>query len=304
MEKEFPCYKKANYVLIGFIAVFFIGLGINMWFSILDKIFKIKIFNSKLNLFGGGILFSYCLTYFSHLGSYTLALKSNKNYKSDIKDDVEDNNNGMKIFKYLFSFDYMLADYFKNKLKKHMKSELKNTDEEEKKEKEAEKKAILIEYFNWANLSIILFSLFLVFLCQSFNWDCIKRLSWLFYGFITYRTFSRALEIIYAFYGDVATRSGDKKTSKLGRYRRLSLAVFSYIEMMLSYSLIYLGLAGGKILDKIYRSISIMTFTNIKLVKESPKFLLNLNKFIVMTQLIVSLTLVAFAIAKYLSTDE
>jgi len=135
----------------------------------------------------------------------------------------------IKIIKAVTSLDYFISDVIKDWVEKHTKNS-------------SEAKAKLIQYFNWINLSIVLgFAILIIVIFDFPFWNnqiptAVSKTT-LIYFFI--RSISRSLEIIYAFFGDVATKKGNVKSTDLDRYDRLSLAVTSYIEMIISYSIFY-----------------------------------------------------------------
>jgi len=210
-----------------------------------------------------------------------------------------------KIVKAITSFDYFLSDIFKNSIENNNGIIYKS-----------EVKAKLIQYFNWSNLSIALtFASFIVLIFNA-NYingyggsDIIKIL--LIFVFI--RSFSRSLEIIYAFIEDVATKEGNEKTTTLDRYNRLSLAITSYIETGIFYSifyylwaLIFMDTKKIMFLDKLIKSIGIMSFTDIDFCNKTS--VSNIQVFLYNTalalQIITSMALMFFAVASYLSNDK
>jgi hypothetical protein len=210
-----------------------------------------------------------------------------------------------KIVKAITSFDYFLSDIFKNAIGNNDGIIYKS-----------QAKAKLIQYFNWINLSVSLtFASFIVLIFNSNyingydDYGMIKIL--LIFVFI--RSFSRSFEIIYAFIEDVATKEGDKKTTTLDRYDRLSLAITSYIEIFISYSIFYYLWAiifkGNKkimFLDKLIKSIGIMSFTDVDFYNKMS--VSHIHVFLYNTalalQIITSMVLIIFAIASYLSNDK
>jgi len=210
----------------------------------------------------------------------------------------------IKIIKAITSLDYFMSDVLKDRIVI-------------KTENYSKSKAQLIKYFNWLNLVLTLG--LAIFMILKFDFWELKNHNILgnsifnraFLFFIFIRSFSRSLEIIYAFYGDVATRKGKEKTTNLDRYDRLSLAVTSYIEMIISYSIFYYMWAVNFcnycdfiFLDKLIKSIGIMTFSdfiNCDLsVKDLRIFLFDTA---VSLQVITSIVLIIFAVASYLSEN-
>ncbi len=208
----------------------------------------------------------------------------------------------IKIIKAVTSLDYFISDVIKDWVEENIENSSKAN-------------AKLIQYFNWINLSVVLGSAILMIVIFDFEfWNnqiptAVSK-TVLIYFFI--RSISRSLEIIYAFFGDVATRKGNVKSTDLDRYDRLSLAVTSYIEMIISYSIFYYLWAVVFInnhkfilLDKLIKSVGIMTFSDVHLFNRSTEdiriFLFNTA---VALQIITSIVLVVFAVASYLSDNQ
>lgn len=213
--------------------------------------------------------------------------------KSEIK-IVEGKKNKINLFssivysiKLLLSFDYLVADYLKYRIQKKFKNNQLVS---------RYKKGSLVLYFNWLNVSFIMLMAAVVIMS-----DFSSRWSICLISFIIYRTFSRSLEIIFAFYGDVATKRGNPKSTDLKYYNRLSLAVFSYLEIVLSYALIYNSLGDENFIESIYRSLEVMTFTSLGIYQK----IVSISDVISLVQIgqaFVSLTLVIFAIASYVGS--
>jgi hypothetical protein len=207
----------------------------------------------------------------------------------------------IKIIRAITSLDYFISDISKDCIEGNI-------------EDSYEAKAELIQYFNWLNLSIVLgFAIFIILIFDFSLWnnEIPTKVSITIMVYLFIRSISRSLEIIYAFFGDVATRTGKDKSTNLDRYDRLSLAVTSYIEIIISYSLFYYLWAFIFIndyefilFDKLIKSIGIMTFSDIFLYNRSTE---NIKIFLFNTavtlQIITSIVLVVFAVASYLSDN-
>lgn len=207
----------------------------------------------------------------------------------------------IKIIKAVTSLDHFISDVIKEWVEKHT-------------ENSSEAKAKLIQYFNWINLNIVLsfgILIIVIFDFKFWNNQILTAVSKTILIYFFIRSISRSLEIIYAFFGDVATRKGKVKSTDLDRYDRLSLAVTSYIEMIISYSIFYYLWAvvfckycDFIFLDKLIKSIGIMTFSNFINCGLSVK---NLRIFLFNTavsfQVITSIVLIIFAVASYLSEN-
>ncbi|MGM0410741.1 MAG: hypothetical protein ACQEQF_08240 [Bacillota bacterium] len=281
LKEDNKLYYFSSFIL--FLAtIIFVGALILKLFLGLDK--------AKWDMFFAvytkGILFSYIITILIRLFAYCLAVFPIKIKKwkqlriNGYSKDVYFIESIFKLFfKCLLSFDYLIADLFSYFLIGESQDEIKL------------KKSDLIKFYNWFNFSFILIAASLVLYDRS---------NVFFKGIIVYRTFSRAVEIIFSFYSDVATKFGfEEKTSKLNRYDRISLAVFSYLEMIISFALIYNAYnVFDNLLLAIIESLKVMTFLGS--FSDSRLYL----NYIIAGQIFVSLTLVLFALAGYLSDDN
>lgn len=97
------------------------------------------------------------------------------------------------------------------------------------------KKGRIIESFN--NMNVIV-SVLLAFLLFAFEY-AFNGYIWLFTFIILIRVISRSLEIIIAFYKDVTHKNEAMKKTNLNKYDRISLAVKSYLEMIITYAIAY-----------------------------------------------------------------
>lgn len=122
------------------------------------------------------------------------------------------------------------------------------------------------------------------------------------------RTFSRSLEIIFSFTLDVMK---EKRTSSLQPSKRLSLAIISYIELIILYGGVY-SIVGylpvkealdlGAFIDNLILSIGYITFTDVNFsyyFDDGIFYDLDEVKYFSVLQVITGFTLIIFAIASY-----
>lgn len=164
---------------------------------------------------------------------------------------------------------------------------------------------------NWANLSVI--SILTVILIFSISPDNSEE--WykkLIFVFVFLHTLSRVIEISYAFYKDVvkARMKRDlnigEKRSTLKRGNRISLAVHSYLEVTLLFSLLYYlnptlfnDPKGDNFFECLLYSFSVSAF-NISFDNNFPIF----QKFIHVVQVFTNINLVVLSIANYLGMED
>jgi len=216
-------------------------------------------------------------------------ITKSKLYKHDL--------NLLQIAKYTFSFDFFITDYLKNILESDYISPTPKVS-----------KGIFIRLSNYYNLFIIMFFSALLISNRYIIINYQKPILL----FLFFRIVSRSLEVIFAFVADVTTENGKVKTSNLNRYDRLTLAINSYIEIVLSYAIFYYFLfektsksKGLHFIDNLFKSIGTMTFTDVKFLGESSKSSVFLfHNLALSLQIITSLVLVVFAIASYLSSEN
>ncbi|MFW5794986.1 MAG: hypothetical protein ACOCV1_05840 [Bacillota bacterium] len=123
------------------------------------------------------------------------------------------------------------------------------------------------------------------------------------------RVVSRSFEIMIAFVRDVI--DNNKKTSDIESNERIKLAIFSYFEIIIIYAGIYFLLfdhlqsgSSVSIFFYIYKSIGISTFTNVSyscysnFIESFPR-----DSFKIL-QLFTSISLLYFALAKYISSKK
>lgn len=225
--------------------------------------------------------------------------------------------------KYFFSFDYYAAAHFKNELSKDDKN--KNEEKEKsaviKNKTSLMKRCLFIKEANRNNL-IIAFSILIltVLIFQPLFNNEIKTLFLslrlplivLFGGFVFCRTISRSFEITFAFYDDIHQT---KKNSALTSGERISLAVRSYFEIIINFTVVYFIFEkfeklvngtfltqqpiGSGIFDFIFYSFGISSFTDVSFEGNS----LYWNSFVLL-QLLSSMCLVYFALAKYIGDNK
>ncbi|HDR8143068.1 TPA: hypothetical protein QC063_003316 [Bacillus cereus] len=216
----------------------------------------------------------------------------------------------------------------------------------------------LIIFLNWMNVCKIIVLAFIVLFIWGSNNVVIK----IFFWFLVFHFLSRSLEIILAFYHDTVTVKAKTfikkvdnledeykilylnkwKNSSIRRTTRISLAVYSLIEMMISFSILYYFLClfnqinpneifptNNEIVSKIsYKdyiySISkaetSMFICNAKLFEQYPHILLHsievsffnisfikstlIHACIHMWQVLMSIVLISISIASYLGSDD
>lgn len=241
----------------------------------------------------------------------------------------------------VLSVDWWCAKYFKAKFL--VKNLLGKCEIEENKLKNTcmyrNEKARLLKGFNKTNLifTVIILSIYIIDIVLDLfvRKQEVSKISFDNYFivlnvFVVIRVISRTIEIIYAFYKDVEE---ENKTSSLMNGNRLQLAVWSYIEMILLYAIIYY-ISGvfyeDNLFDNIVRSFGIMSFTDIdltyyinltsdeKLTYNSLYVILDNYDYNWLTlfvneiwirvvmglQIVTSMTLVVFSIAKYLGGEN
>lgn len=155
-------------------------------------------------------------------------------------------------------------------------------------------KSDYITFSNWANIlitSIIVFAI--LFIPKTF----LMQIHWAIVPFILYRLISRVCEITYAFYKDVT--KDEQKQSSLTPYQRISLAIHSYFEIILMYSLVYHLVFNINFLESLLFSSMVSTFVFDFKCCDSLEY-----KYLVMTQVLASLNLIILSIAVYIGMIE
>lgn len=192
---------------------------------------------------------------------------------------------GFLLFKVLGSIiftDILVADFFKMKL---------GTDKEKKKR--------YITRMNYTNLTVSLIFIILAFTNINLTYKNIVI------PFIVVRALSRSYEILIAFSRDVVNKS--KKTSALSASDRLTLAINSFIEIIINYSIVYyvvtyisfsnieffVFVEYANILSSLFKSIGVSTLTNVG------------DLTLVSTmQLFSSMSLIYFGLAGYIGSND
>ncbi|MFW6015484.1 MAG: hypothetical protein ACOCRK_03540 [bacterium] len=117
------------------------------------------------------------------------------------------------------------------------------------------------------------------------------------------RVFSRSFEIMIAFVRDVID-DGKKRTDIISG-ERIKLAIYSYFEIIINFSVFYYLLSylsdEAKVIKYVFESIGISTFTGVNF--SYPNYNLYYNLFIIL-QLFTSISLVYFALANYISEKK
>jgi len=256
------------------ILLFFISILVLAFLFIL--IFTTPIFEG--NESRGTLIFSYVINILIalavHIGSLYIVNKILRVRKfSEKEQDIKDEKKGWeKYLFFLLSPDYFFAGYYKGFLKSKIynidqcdpSKEFKRPNGEYLGELKEQKNRIryFIVFSNWINVSlIVLFVTFLLFV----NINDIVSYWW--YDFILYlivfRLISRCFEVSYAFYKDVVRNkviylynySRDKgnrdkfisnwRNSAIRKPERISLAIHSYIEILLLFAAFYFFILGS-----------------------------------------------------------
>ena len=137
------------------------------------------------------------------------------------------------------------------------------------------------------SISYLVFMLFHLYFVEMFS------------GFIAFRFISRMFEVLYAFTCDVLS---NKNRSNLTKDERIKLALFSYIELFFLSAPIYIIL--DLVCDPISAfsaSLSVGTLTNVGfLVNNGSSIYAN----VAFIQVFVTMSLVIFSLAMYLSREQ
>lgn len=196
-----------------------------------------------------------------------------------------------KYFWIIISPGYFFSNYFKKKIQYRDRSFNKRL--------QKNSKAIFLKSANNKNLvasSVIFFIVSIIGLlkneieCELFDFIVQIALS-----FVLTRTFSRSIEIIYAFTNDVINID-TSNSSSLNKYDRIKLALNSYVENIINFSAVYYLLQKEymNIQGAFFSSIGRSTISNLTLEHEDV-----LLSFIAYGQVITTLTLVVLSLAIY-----
>lgn len=240
-----------------------------------------------------------------------------------------------KVILFIFSSDYVFANDFKNIIyesKKKYTCPMRdpknnfheyNGDQVDCKDenfsgnygceihlqKKSRKLYILLS--NWSNviLACCLIITTAFFINPGSDNSNIKEI---YFAFLIFHIASRVIEISCAFYKDVVVSRMTleieigERLSNLKRGNRISLAVHSYVEIALLYSIIYYlkplltnVFQQDNLLDYILYSFSVMAF-NFSFSNDFTTF----GKVVHITQIFVSITLVVLSIANYLGLKD
>ncbi|WP_063651004.1 hypothetical protein [Aliivibrio fischeri] len=115
--------------------------------------------------------------------------------------------------------------------------------------------------------------------------------------FVVFRALSRSIEIVYAFSKDVI-RGQEKTSSALTKYHRIQLALSSYIENIVNYSIVYYFFNMTSISNAVLVSIGRSTISNV----EPSKCLF--DQVLAYGQVLTALSLVVLSLAIYVSRKK
>lgn len=183
----------------------------------------------------------------------------------------------MWFFYFLLSPDFYFAKMYKTDLEKNYKRKF-------------------IQCSNWLNITITILLCIIVFIYRT-------EVPIFVMLFFVYRLISRCAEITYAFYNDIV--DDREKTSSITRSERISLAIHSFFEVIILYGFIYylffeIGPSGdNQFISSLIYSITVSTF-NFQF-RECDELVF---KYVVLTQVIVSLNLVVLSLASYLGSKD
>lgn len=204
------------------------------------------------------------------------------------------------VIHFMLTPDYFWATYNKNLIALKTRYSQKSRSE-------------FVKYSNWINLSFAALIYVVLTVCEPFLSQpeaSTKTGIIIFQGFLLIRLLSRGLEMTIAFYRDVATNARSLKNSNLSKYRRISLAVHSYFELIIVYAVSYFILDfplnfddkpdfSLTLLDSLYYSLGVVTFTNVNIDGFN-----NLHKLIVYSQVITAQVLIGLSIASYIGWED
>lgn len=333
-QEKLPLHKLKVYLLLVTLVVVIID---NLWdfdIKFTDKFLEIKLLNWFI-----GYISTILIAFLLHYIVYIISIKKlgDEAEKCTLKECIqfccEDFKKKFSLF--IFSSDYVFAQDFKNIICKSIKKDTcpmrdpKNKFHEyndgqincEDKpfsglfgcevhfQKKSRKLYILL--CNWSNVIIVccLIIATAFFINPGFDNNDIKEI---FFSFLIFHIVSRVIEISFAFYQDVVVSRMTpdveigERLSNLKKGNRISLAVHSYIEIALLFSIIYYlqplltnVVPQDNLLDYILYSFSVMAF-NFSFSNDFTTF----GKSIHITQVFVSITLVVLSIANYLGLKD
>lgn len=188
------------------------------------------------------------------------------------------------------SSGYFLSKVFKDSIK------YKNRVFRLKQEKAARAKFIsnANKYNLWASSVVLAFiTLFSLTDYLSLYINVRNILIW----FVVFRVVSRCVEIVYAFTNDVI-KNKESNSSTLTKYDRIKLALNSYVESIINFSVVYYFFDKASIGDAVLTSLGRSTISNLNLSG------CRLEQFLAYGQVLTSLILVVLSLAIYVSRNK
>lgn len=233
----------------------------------------------------------------------------------------------------LVSPDYLFSKIYKGILEKSvdsigMETENETCDSGYKEHINKKARKLFIINSNWANIIVTCVFILFLYIVSSTKIDIVKDVQVLEFImlFLLFHTFSRAIEIVIAFYKDVTVTTMTKylqigkRHSSLKRGNRISLAIHSYLEITLLFGMVYfvnslyrlseanssthlyvlkLSKLNDSLLENILYSFSLTAFN----ISFDPNCPLEYN-ILHVTQVLVGMTLVILSIANYLGLKD
>jgi hypothetical protein len=336
-QKKLPINLQKNIFIILLLLVLLINTVNGFNFNTLKEV---KFLNISILNWIVGYFISFVVAYVLHYVVYRITLKS----LNRIRNIISFGNCFSGFVPVLFSKkilffitpDYMFAGYFKELLGERFNQDycdkrgnpnrtyhnykgrdikceyFKDSQEFECEVHERKRRRkLFILCSNWANIILVSVLTMAIILANpqgmvgSFFKECI-------FTTIILHTFSRIIEITYAFYHDVVssrmTRDLEigEKYSTLKRGNRISLAVHSYLEVALLFAIIYYvepSMIGNAKADHFFESLlysfSVSAF-NFSFDRGFTKF----GEFFHVIQVFTNITLVVLSIANYLGMED
>ena len=244
-----------------------------------------------------GWIFTHAAAFALHVPPYRLALKQ---ARPRPEKSVNVDRDIWTVIHFALTPDYFWATYNKNRIAVRTGGSQRSRSE-------------FVEYSNWINFTFaaVIYLVLtvvdpLLFPPQSAASGGVLVLQ----SFLLIRLLSRCLEMTIAFYRDVATNARNVRNSNLSKYRRISLAVHSYFELIVAYAVSYyvldfpLNFADKPdftpgLLDSLYYSLGVVTFTNVNIDGFN-----NLQQLIVYSQVITAQVLIGLSIASYIGWED
>ena len=279
-EVEGSVKKRKMFVILCFsaiiLALFFTEIVFKFKWAGLIKIGTKEVGACLVLAIFGGVLIHMALSWLLHYRAFEKIRRvylGEKNEKIYLKDRLK--NIRFKDIIWLFCFDYKMAKYYKNKLSKIYKDNKNCTcpkfyiSEKGMCIQCHDTIKFMIKFFvkfsNWMNLSLSVFLIMLIF--AMFIFPLNGHFFVMIYSLLFYRLFSRSLEIAIAFYKDVVrvdrlifrynkNINANQKPLECYKYKsiylhgwrnsylrkpmRISLAVHSFLEILVMFSMVYL----------------------------------------------------------------